>query len=224
VNEWAFNILSPLKRSIDIRDKVTGFDITGRISPVNISATFPYLGEMNPLRIEFLPSTIMNQADNGNELFITAPPNYIFYKNCTGFYLRTTQTTTTQADTSGYPSSFVFPPPGIKCEGFDNEQVLITLPDGAGLLRNRYLLELEVYNPPGFNYSVINNQWSFITRVRNSEVLRIVDANRSINGFELQPLVPLNLDESAAVPTQPWCSILALAWLVTQVVRLTAER
>jgi hypothetical protein len=222
VNEWAFNILSPLKRSIDIRDRVPGFDITGVISPVNITPTFPYLGQSNPLRIEFLPSTILNQADNGNELVLTAPPNYIFYRNCTAFYLRTTQTTTTLADNSGYPPTFVFPPPGITCEGFDNNTALITLPNGAGLLRNRYLLELEVLNP--LNFSAVNNEWSFITRVVNPTTYRIVDANRTLNGFELAELVPLNLDESGAVHIHSWCSGLALACVVANLVRLAADR
>ena len=35
---------------------------------VDIQATFPYFGQLNPLRVVFVQSTILNQADIGNEL------------------------------------------------------------------------------------------------------------------------------------------------------------
>merc|ERR1719454_461640 len=206
-NTWSFNILSPLGRSIDIRDNVAGFDITGKVQ-VAIVPLFGYLGQNNPLRVNFVPSTIMNQADTGNELVLTGPPSYLFAKNCTGFYLRLTNQPDIPVDDSGYPSQFSFPPPGIQCIGFDNSTVVIRMPEdaglsnkiskpGGGLLKNNYTLEIDVLNP--VNYST-DNTWSFVTRVRNPSGQRIVDANRSLEGFQLNELVPLNLDESSAWP------------------------
>merc|ERR1719198_2958369 len=145
----------------------------------------------------------MNQADEGNELVLTAPSTFIFNKNCTGFYLRLTVTPEQVEDPAGYPQQFQFPPPGISCIGFDNSTVVIRMPDNTGLsnqhsgglLKNNYTLEIDVLNP--VNYSE-DNSWSFITRVRNPSGEKIVDANRSLAGFNLNQLVPLNLDESAA--------------------------
>merc|ERR1711966_287396 len=147
-NVWNFNIISPLGRSIDIRDNVYGFDITGRVR-VNILPLFPYLGQNNPLRINFVPSTIMNQADEGNELVVTGPKDYLFGKNCSGNYLRITTAPDEIADPAGYPSRFAFPPPGMTCLGFDNSTVVIRMPSDSGLsnqhlgglLKNNYTLE-----------------------------------------------------------------------------------
>jgi len=206
-NSWSFNIISPLGRSIDIRDNVHGFDITGKVA-VHVKPLFPFMGQTNPLRVNFVPSTIMNQADDGNELVVTAPPTYLFDKNCTGFHLRLTTPPEVAPDAAGYPSRFTFPPPGIQCIGFDNSTVVIRMPEksglsnqhSGGLLKNNYTLEIDVLNP--VNHSV-DNTWSFITRVRNPSGERIVDANRTLEGFSLSELVPLNLDESAALPTRP---------------------
>lgn len=220
-NIWSFNIISPLGRSIDIRDNVDGFDITGKVQ-VGITPLFPYLGQINPLRINFVPSTIMNQADEGNELVLTAPETYLFNKNCTGFYLRLTVMPDIAEDPAGYGARFTFPPPGIMCIGFDNSTVVIRMPNdeglsnrleagetgAGGLLKNNYMLEIDVLNP--VNHTA-DNTWSFVTRVRNAGGQRIVDANRTLPGFTLQNLVPLNLDESAAPPLS---SALALAPLV----------
>eukprot|EP00438_Fugacium_kawagutii_P009389 Skav231295 [mRNA] locus=scaffold161:249564:252132:+ [translate_table: standard] len=54
-----------------MRDFVESFDITGRLQ-VDIQATFPYFGQLNPLRVVFVQSTILNQADIGNELVLAA--------------------------------------------------------------------------------------------------------------------------------------------------------
>jgi len=201
-NVWSFNIISPLGASIDIRDNVHGFDITGKVA-VNILPLFPYLGQTNPLRVNFVPSTIMNQADEGNELVLTAPPTYIFSKNCTGFFLRLTVQIDAAPDPAGYPTRFVFPPPGIECIGFDNSTVVIRMPEktglsnkhSGGLLKNNYTLEINLLNPVNHTET---NTWSFVTRVRNPSGQRIVDANRTLGGFQMQNLVPLNLDESSA--------------------------
>lgn len=195
-NNWAFNIISPLGRSIDIRDKVHGFDITGHVE-VGITPTFAFLGESNPLRIQFRPYTIMNQADDGNELVVTAPTGYIFTQNCTGFYLRLTDAEGTSDQPGGYPSDYVFPPAGIECFGYNNASVTIRLPTGTGLLINSYTLEIDVNNP-GYHPNG-TNEWSFITRVRNPTLgQRIVDANRTLAGFNLRQLVPINTNENAA--------------------------
>jgi len=223
-NVWSFNILSPLGRSIDIRDNVYGFDITGKVQ-VGVLPLFPYLGQTNPLRINFVPSTIMNQADTGNELVITAPNMYLFNKNCTGFYLRLTVQPDQVADAAGYPDRFTFPPPGIECIGFDNSTVVIRMPSdqglsnqhSGGLLKNNYTLEIDVLNP--VNHSV-ENDWSFVTRVRNPSGQRIVDANRTLPGFAMQNLVPLNLDESGASPRFSRGSSLAVASLLAAAGRL----
>merc|ERR1719324_587955 len=225
-NHWSFEIISPLGQSIDIRDNVHGFDITGRVQ-VEVLPLFPYLGQNNPLRVRFVPSTIMNQADEGNELVLTAPSSYLFNKNCTGFYLRFSVTPDIPEDVGGYPSSFEFPPPGIQCIGFDNSTVVIRMPTSeglsnqhtGGLLKNNYTLEIDVLNP--VNHSA-SNTWTFVTRVRNPSGQRIVDANRTLEGFSLNQLVPLNLDESFAArrlshPCSGTALVLALLLLVQAV-------
>eukprot|EP00929_Paragymnodinium_shiwhaense_P034282 TRINITY_DN18674_c0_g1_i1.p1 TRINITY_DN18674_c0_g1~~TRINITY_DN18674_c0_g1_i1.p1 ORF type:complete len:2410 (-),score=547.03 TRINITY_DN18674_c0_g1_i1:144-7373(-) len=196
-NQFGFDIVSPLGQFIDIRDYVSSFDITGTVR-ASVFASSPYLGESNRLLIEFEQSTILNQADNGNEIVVTAPIGYVFRQNCTGFFLRLFNPKDIESeDEDGYPATFTFPPPGIKCMGFDNRTVVVRLPDGKGLLRSKYVLEVDVENP-GYTPNT-SNIWEFITRVRNDHVgERIVDANRTLAGFVLQELVPLKTDEDAA--------------------------
>jgi hypothetical protein len=196
-NYWGFDIVSPLGKFIDIRDNVSSFDITGTVR-VEILPSSPYLGEDNRLQIEFEQSTILNQADNGNEVVVTAPIGYTFPTNCTGFFMRLSNPKDVEPeDDDGYPATYSFPPPGIKCMGFDNRTVVIRLPNGKGLLRSKYMLEVDVQNP-GYQPNT-SNAWEFITRVRNPETgQRIVDANRTLGGFLLVELVPLRKDEDAA--------------------------
>jgi hypothetical protein len=86
-----------------------------------------------------------------------------------------------------------------------------------------YVLEVDVQNP--LNYSVLNNQWSFLTRVvfpanytsvSSLPFFRTVDANRTLSGFALSDLVPLDLDESSALqlftPRLYVCSLLTF-WI-----------
>eukprot|EP00930_Biecheleria_cincta_P055124 TRINITY_DN41486_c0_g1_i1.p1 TRINITY_DN41486_c0_g1~~TRINITY_DN41486_c0_g1_i1.p1 ORF type:complete len:2351 (-),score=301.60 TRINITY_DN41486_c0_g1_i1:61-7113(-) len=187
-NWWNFRIISPLGKTIDMRDEVPSFDITGRVT-VDVQATFPYLGQANPLRVVFKQTTILNQADIGNEFVLTAPGGYIFPVNCTGFKLR-------YSNAGGASSSSQkMPPDGMTCSGFNNATVVIRFPDNAGLLRANYTLEIDVQNPA---YQPNGTTWSFITRVRNPTGERIVDANRTLEGFELVELVPLRTDEGYA--------------------------
>eukprot|EP00928_Gymnodinium_smaydae_P002156 TRINITY_DN10763_c0_g6_i1.p1 TRINITY_DN10763_c0_g6~~TRINITY_DN10763_c0_g6_i1.p1 ORF type:complete len:2393 (+),score=568.77 TRINITY_DN10763_c0_g6_i1:803-7180(+) len=222
INEWAFDIVAPANlgaRKIDTRSFLPSFDITGRVL-VEVKDTFPYIGETNPLRIVFVQSTIMNQADNGNEIVVLAPQGYVFPINCTGFYLRLSNEKNRGEDDEDeddgmpkYPESYTYPPPGITCQGFNNRTVVIRMPDGVGLLRNNYTLEVDVENPPYLPNTT--NEWQFITRVRNEKVgQKIVDANRTVPGFVLEKLIPLRTVEGDAAP--PRSSVLAvLALAVT---------
>jgi len=196
-NVWGFDIINPLGKFIDVRENVTSFDITGPAS-VEIKPSFSFIGERNPLEIVFMQSTILNQADNGNEIVVTAPEGYTFPANCSKrFNLRLTNVQAPEDDgTSEYPDTFTFPPAGITCTGFDNASVVVRLPNGNGLLRNNYTLDIDVDNP-GYAPNG-SNIWMFETRVRNNGVSRFVDANRFVDGFQLTALVPLRTDESGA--------------------------
>ncbi|CAK9070289.1 unnamed protein product [Durusdinium trenchii] len=210
-NYWNFRIISPLAKTLDMRDYVQSFDITGRLE-VDIQATFPYFGQINPLRIVFTQSTILNQADIGNELVLSGPDGFIFPTNCTGFRLRWSNQVDAPTSTRGYDIGFVFPPEGMTCRGYDNASVVVRFPNGAGLLRNNYTLEIDVSNP---GYPPNATQWSFITRIRNDfEDERIADANRTLLGFELVELLPMRTDEGAARPGALALLPLALLWYV----------
>jgi hypothetical protein len=215
VSKWKFEIVSPLNVNIDIRDNVPGFDVTDRVT-VNITALSPFLGQSNPLRFDFTPSTIMNQADNGNEIVVTGPKGYIFPKNCSKFLLRCFRRADCEDKNviTGYPPAFEFPPPGITCEGHDNSTVVVRLPNGKGLLRNKYTLEIEVNNP--LNQTVAGNTWKFLTRVKGQ---RLVDANYTLPGFNLVKLVALDLDESASMPL---CHL--RLWILTALALLATTR
>jgi len=197
MNYWNFRIISPLAKTLDMRDFVSSFDITGRLE-VDIQATFPYFGQVNPLRVVFVQSTILNQADVGNELVLSGPDGFIFPANCTdGFRLRMSNAVNQPTSNRGYDVGFVFPPEGMTCRGYDNATVSIRFPDGAGLLRNNYTLEVDVANP---GYPPNSTTWSFITRVRNLGE-KIVDANRTLEGFGLIELLPMRTDEGGAAGT-----------------------
>jgi len=210
-NYWNFRIISPLGKTIDMRDYVPSFDITGR-SNVDVQSTFPYLSQVNPLRIVFLQTTILNQADIGNELVLTAPEGYVFPVNCTeGFRLRLSEMPEIEEDNSGYDSGFVFPPEGMTCTGFANATVVVRFPDGAGLLRANYTLDVDVINP---GYQPNGTTWQFVTRVTNPELgERIVDANRTLEGFALVELLPMRTDEGFAERLARLSMLLAFVFL-----------
>jgi hypothetical protein len=163
-NTWSFKIKDALRRDIDVRDSVGGFWITGRV-PVVINPTFAFVGETNPLQIDFTPSTIMNQADHGNELDITAPEGWQFPMNCSGVKLRLKNERAAPADDTGAGIETIFPPPGITCTGYGNRSMTMRLPDGVGLLLNVYTLEIDVINPGYLPDQYAENIWQFVSRV-----------------------------------------------------------
>lgn len=216
-NYWNFRIISPLAKTLDMRDFVDSFDITGRLE-VDIQATFPYFGQLNPLRVVFVQSTILNQADIGNELVLSGPDGFIFPVNCTdGFRLRLSNQVEQPTSNRGYDVGFVFPPEGMTCRGYDNATVSIRFPDGAGLLRNNYTLEVDVNNP---GYPPNSTTWSFITRIRNDqEDERIADANRTLEGFGLVELLPMRTSEGSARQSAVLALLpLALLWLYLELI------
>lgn len=199
-NWWRVDMISPLGQAIDARDYIPGFDITDKVE-VTIGATFPYIGQHNPLLVVFLTHTIMNQADTGNELVLTGPTGWVFPTICTGFHLRLTDNMQVATNTGGYATGFVFPPLGTTCTGFGNSTVTIRLPNGSGLLINNYTLQIDVQNP-GYRPNV-SNLWSLLTQVRNENGTMIVDANKTIQGFSMDELLSLRLLENAASRLRP---------------------
>lgn len=205
-NQWSFGIVSALKDFIDSRERVEGFDVTGAMQ-AEIKAQFPYKGQRNLLTFVFLPTTILNQADEGNELDITGPDGFFFGKNCSAFDMFLTLPPPDDPDPGMYGSDYKFPPDGTTCTGYDNSSFTIRLPNQKGLLRANYSLQINVKNPM-FEPNLTNN-WVFVSRVRNAEIgQKIVDANRELEGFTLRTLEPVTNAEGAAPLRQH------LAWTV----------
>merc|ERR1719163_2130611 len=93
--------------------------------------------------------------------------------------------------------NYKFPPEGTECIGYNNNSVTVRFPNGYGLLINNYTFSVDVTNPE-FEPNV-TTRWSFVTRVRNHEVgERIVDANRTLDGFVLRKLEPVVHTENTA--------------------------
>lgn len=206
-NSWGFGIVSALGDFIDSRAKVAGFDVTGELQ-AEIRAQFPYKGQRNLLTFVFLPTTILNQADEGNELAIHGPEGYFFGKNCSAFDMYLTLPPPDDPDPGMYGSDYKFPPPGTTCTGFDNSSFTIRFPNGIGLLRANYSMQINVKNPL-FEPNISNN-WVFVSRVRNEEIgQRIVDANRELPGFSLRTLEPVRQTDAGAAPLPQ-----RLAWAV----------
>lgn len=203
INEWKVEIISPLGVKIDARDGIGGFDITGAVQEAVVNPGFAFTGNDNLVDIYFRPTTILNQADNSNEIIVTAPDGWRFPRSCLGFDLRYYNPTTQAAASSGTDSSGyanpadVFPPLGMQCEGDDDRGLTITFPPFKGLLVNKYILSVTVVNPSYHPNGT--NQWAFITRVANdTAVKKIVDANMTIPGFTMQDLIPDDSDEGGA--------------------------
>jgi len=203
-NTWSFEISSSLGVVFDSRTGVQGFDITGRVQ-VEVRPGFPFLGERNPLEVVFVQDTIMNQAENGNELVLTAPEGWVFPAKCTSrFKLRMTneQAQELAAPSAGQGAAYdavTFPPPAVTCTGYDNQTVTVRMPDGAGLLKNNYTITVDVDNPGYVPKGT--NLWTFETRVRPpGGSQRNVDANIEIPGFLLRELAPVVTDEGGAAP------------------------
>jgi hypothetical protein len=203
-NMWSIKILSPLGSSVDTRDMVPGFDITGSVI-TRVMSSFPFKGQRNPIAIEFIPATIMNQADHGNDIVITAPIGFIFPENCSGFSFRFSDIDRIDRR---YPNKeqYDFPPPQTQCYGNEGEVLTVRLPNGAGLLAPyNYTIEANVKNP---RYDLNDTKWSIVTRVVNPDVgMRIVDANRSFEGFYLRDFQTIEDDVSGA-------HIFGLVWML----------
>merc|ERR1711998_257606 len=86
-NFWGCDVISPLGSFVDTISEHQGYDITGAII-ASVNGSFKYYGQRSRLSVQFIPSTIMNQADIGNEIVIYAPENYRFPRNCTHFSFR----------------------------------------------------------------------------------------------------------------------------------------
>jgi hypothetical protein len=209
-NEWGVKIMGPLGSHIDTLDGYQGFDITGKCI-ARVIDTFPYKGQRNPILIEFKPDTIMNQADEGNQIVIMAPPGFIFPVNCTGFMFRFSNLE--QID-DRYPNrdQYNFPPLGTTCYGSGAERLTVTLPLGAGLLAPyNYTIEATVINP---KYEINGTDtWSIMTRVTGTHgdsAQRVVDANRSFDGFILKELQSIEDDIGGAVMAGALFALLTL--------------
>lgn len=184
-NEWGVTILGPLGTHIDTLEGYQGFDITGAILS-RVIASFPFKGQRNPIMLEIIPSTIMNQADDGNIIVIRAPKGFIFPFNCSGFNFDFSNKE--QLD-DRYPNreQYAFPPVGTSCRGSGKEVLTVALPTGAGLLAPyNYTIQATVMNP---KYDLNGtNKWSVLTAVSQAGYERTVDANRSFDGFFLREL------------------------------------
>merc|ERR1712194_222734 len=143
---------------------------------------------MNPILVNFRPSTIMNQADAENLFQLTAPMGYRFPNPCVNFDLIYAQPQKLLSSPMGAQAmSKRFPPALIECIGSGNETLTIKLPPGEGLLTFYYNLSIEVQNAAE---DAAKNLWSFETHRRavvDSPYI-IVDANRTVQGFSLEPL------------------------------------
>lgn len=58
-----------------------GYDITGKMN-VKIIADFAFKNLPNTITVQFVPTTIMNQADFMNLLVLNAPVGYVFPEEC----------------------------------------------------------------------------------------------------------------------------------------------
>lgn len=94
---------------------------------------------------------------------------------------------------------------------WDGPELTIRLPDGAGLLAPyNYTIEATVMNP---EYDLnVSNTWEIQTRVKNPLVDRVVDANRSFEGFFLRDLQNIEDDDGAAVLTSAMFAVLVSLW------------
>ncbi|KAF4676477.1 hypothetical protein FOL47_006115 [Perkinsus chesapeaki] len=209
-NTWDFRLLSPLGLFIDIRLGVQGFDITGLVE-VTIAPEFTYKRQRNNIAVAFLPSTIMNRADIGNEIVVTAPSGFTFPINCSHFDMKPEASVI-----PGYeiPEDYVFPPVGTTCRGSDNV-LTIRFPAGAGLQRYRYLMRVDVINAKSnANRSIIDADppfWTFRTRVNNEQVFRIVDANMTVPGFWVTDLVIPQIGAAASPPPSQLSLLMSLS-------------
>merc|ERR1711964_62661 len=153
---------------------------------------------------------IMNQADGGNEIVLTAPEGFKFRKNCTDFELRFSNMW--QIDYR-YPNKeqYTFPPAGTTCTGDEKNVLTVRLPDGAGLLTPyNYTIAAEVENPK-YDLNDSANVWRVITRVNNPHTYRVVDANLSFEGFYLREPHKREEDISGS-----WATSLLLLLLVSE--------
>ena len=140
----------------------------------------------------------MNQADEGNEIYLKAPRGFVFPLECSGWALKFTNPLPSEVDSPEFrrPDRYVFPPAGTTCTGSAANEVVIRFPPTAGLLINDYTLELSVQNPTVLpNATVIrtaDDLWTMLTRINNDQKgMVIVDAKRDFDSnITLQPLPP----------------------------------
>jgi hypothetical protein len=198
-NAWAFSIVDGFGMFVDIRESFAGYDITGRLE-ADVKSSFAYKAQRNRITLVFVPSTILNQADEENILLLEAPKGYVFpfVPGCSRFEFRRTNPIASNSQFFiGSAAQQVFPPEETECVGFDNETMIVRFPQGFGMLRDNYTIMVDVFNPAE---EPLDNTWLFETRKFTTEDQRyvIVDANRSLPGFEIDSLEALITEQSAA--------------------------
>ena len=185
-NKWSIRIFSGSGVCVDINNEIPGFDITGGIL-ASVIPQFTYKLHKHILTVKVKPSTIMNRADNGNALVVTAPKGFVFPVTCVGFSFRIL------SGEDGEPVDASFPPTGTACEAFGNETVIVNLPFGYGLTPAWYRLTVAVVNAAS-NPGNVAQSWLVKTTVLGRKT---VDWNATVAGFSVTDLTIKAVDSSA---------------------------
>jgi hypothetical protein len=183
-NVWSVEITDINGNFLDILQTYPGYDVTGQMA-VNIIPDFAFKGKPNVLEIQFLPDTILNQADYENILEVRAPLNYKFPRECNYALFYTNENDLISSSMGSQALGMKFPPEGLECVGSGNETLTIKFPQGSGLLVFNYTLQVTVINAADNGLTRI---WQLETKKKaeiTDTLYTIVDANRAVQGFTL---------------------------------------
>ena len=171
-NQWSFAIETSQGVALDVANNLPGFDIVGTLVAV-LSPQLTYKNHRQTLTMSFTPSTIMNRALSGNALIVHAPTGFVFPATCSGYTL------VPSVDQSADLSS--------SCQGFGNNTLIVTFPEGSGLHRGSYTLTVSVKNAA----SNVNGTlpWTVMTALLDGQTISSqVNLNSTVPGYALTDL------------------------------------
>jgi hypothetical protein len=179
-NLWRMEIKSPQGTSVDVRNNIAGFDVTGVITG-NVSTVSTYLNQKSVVTISFAPSTAQTRAVSGNAIIVTAPSGYTFPSICESVSLRAVSS---NLAVYPVPTGNLFPPIAFNCSGYVNGTAAIVFAHGFGLHLFNYQLTIAVVNA---NVSSADTLWMIRTSSPDliTGAMHTMDFNSSVPGYAL---------------------------------------
>jgi hypothetical protein len=162
-NIWTLKIVSSADTVIDVKNDISGFDITGSLL-CTLTAKFTAKSKANYVTIVANFATLISSLDESNRLAVLAPSGFVFSTDCEGF--------------SAFEGVISI---SATCTGYGNNTAVIYFAEDETLLNSKtYKFILPVTNPASVPTS---NYWVVKTLRYTGDAYEVLDLNSTVPGF-----------------------------------------